>query len=99
MNWIDAGCVGPVVDATTCSASWAFAATAAVEGAQCAGNNNNFLLSLSVQQLVDCSSDYGNYGCSGTGWYYYAFDYLKTHGFQSIFDYPYTGKDAVCTYS
>jgi C1A family cysteine protease len=48
VNWIDEGCVGPVLNGDSCSASWAFAATGAIEGSHCVANSNKFE-SLSVQ--------------------------------------------------
>ena len=52
---------------------------------------------MAPQQLVDCSGDYYNEGCSG-GWYFWAYDYLKTHSLMKESDYPYTALDGTCAY-
>lgn len=50
------------------------------------------LLSLSEQQLVDCSSAFGNKGCSG-GHVLRAFMYINsTDGIELESDYPYTAQ-------
>jgi C1A family cysteine protease len=57
-------------------------------------------MELSEQQLVDCSSAYGNNGCSG-GWYFWAYDYLKGTGdfMETETEYPYAGRQGTCKYS
>lgn len=46
-------------------------------------------MSLSEQNLVDCSRSYGTYGCSGA-WMANAYDYVVSNGLQSANAYPYT---------
>jgi len=72
-----------------CGSCWAFAAVGALEGQYYRKSGKS--VSLSVQQLVECSFDYGNVGCSG-GWPENGFQYLvENGGIETERNYPYTG--------
>ena len=83
-----ANVVTPVRNQGQCGSCWAFAVVGALEslrfqGYRVAGAN------FAEQQLVDCSSSYGNQGCNG-GWPTNAFNYVKAKGITTESAYPYT---------
>jgi cathepsin L len=55
------------------------------------------LVSLSAQQLMDCSGSYGNYGCSG-GYMTYAYKYIADKGVTTDSSYPYKGAYQKCAF-
>jgi cathepsin H len=99
MDWRQRGAVGPVKDQGSCGSCWAFSAVASLEGAHALAAGGKWL-SLSEQQLVDCSGSFGNMGCNG-GLMDQAFQYLiqSSHGDDTEAAYPYKGVDGSCAFN
>ncbi|KAL7053046.1 hypothetical protein AAHC03_026269 [Spirometra sp. Aus1] len=95
VDWRNMGAVTPVKDQGACGSCWAFSATGAVEGQLKLQKDE--LISLSEQQLVDCSWPEGNEGCNG-GLMVQAFEYFLHHGSESEAAYPYKARNYQCQY-
>jgi len=91
VDWRTKGAVNPVQNQGRCGSCWAFASTAAMEGAHAIVTGS--LPKLAEQQLVDC--DRRSSGCNG-GLEIWAYQYAEKHSMDKWVDYPYTGQDGSC---
>lgn len=86
----------PVKVQGQCTAGWAFSATGSLEGQHF--NATGKLVSLSEQNLIECSDKQGNMGCIG-GEMDQAFQYIKeNNGIDTEDSYPYEDAERPCRF-
>jgi cathepsin L len=95
VDWRSKNIITDIRNQGACGSCWAFAATAAHESYQVQFHGQPRSIHLSEQQLVDCSTSYGNNGCNG-GLAVKALQYIRDVGQTTADAYPYKAVNQNC---
>lgn len=96
IDWRKRGAVTGVKNQGRCGSCWAFSTAGALEAQHFI--KSGILVSLSEQNLIDCSTSFGNNGCNG-GNVNLAFEYVKrNHGIDTEKTYAYEARNDKCRY-
>jgi cathepsin L len=93
IDWRTKGAITPIKNQGSCGDCYAFSTVSCVESLWFLAGNK--LVTLSEEQILDCSGPWGNTGCYG-GNVAYGFAYVKSKGLTLSSNYPYTGKQSTC---
>jgi hypothetical protein len=88
IDWRTKNVVTSVKDQGPCGACWAFGAVGSLEGGHAIKTGQN--VDLSIQQLIECSTNQPNRGCDG-GDLVAAMHYVINVGVQTAVQYPFVG--------
>lgn len=99
VDWREKGVVSSVKDQGSCGSCWTFSTTGTFESHYAIhfGKKGDDTL-FAEQQLIDCSTDFDNHGCSG-GLPSHAFTYIYYYGLETEEQYEYHAKDEKCLYN
>lgn len=81
-----------------CFDSYAFSAVDSINYALAIQKRRTITYGASPQELIDCSSYFGNRGCAG-GTFMNSYEYSIVKGIESMYSYPYYGSQNRCSSS